>query len=59
MLRYAYGTVIRDVPELTRNDVPVSAFSGVTLSAGLLNRESRHVPVQDTGSCCVEKWVSL
>ncbi len=42
---------MRDVPELTRNDWPVSAFSGVTLSAGVVKRGSRQVPVHSTGSC--------
>ena len=49
---------MRDVPLLTMNDWPVSAFSGVTVRR-LVKRGSRQVPVHATGSCCALKWVSL
>ena len=47
---YAKGTVMCDVPELTRKVWPVTAFSGVTFSEGVVKRGSRHVPVHSTGS---------
>src|SRR3954471_5139847 len=56
--RYAYGTVMRDVPLLTRNDWPVSAFSGVFVDA-VVNRGSRQLPVHVTGSVGASKCVSL
>ncbi len=41
------------------NDCPVSAFSGVTFSAAVVKRGSRHVPVHSTGSWRAVKCVSL
>ena len=51
--------MIRDVPELTRKVWPVTAFSGVTFSDGVVKRGSRHVPVHSTGSWRAVKCVSL
>jgi len=51
--------VIRDVPVLTRKVWPVTAFSGVTFSDGVVKRGSRHVPVHSTGSWRSVKCVSL
>src|SRR3954447_21758322 len=54
----AAGTWIAVVPELTANDWPVRAFSGV-LTDGEVKRGSRQVPVHSTGSVGASKCVSL
>src|SRR2546430_10717616 len=51
ILRSACGTVMESLrTSLTRKLVPLKAFSGRPPSAGGLNRESRHLPVQMGGS---------
>ena len=55
----AAGTVMSDVPELTTNTCPVSAFCGVDRRAQSMKRESRQEPVQVTGSLNASKCVSL
>ena len=65
ILPSAAGTSIAEVPELTLNIVPVTAFSGRPPSAGGLKRGSRQVPVHTLGSpggpgsILAFAWVSL
>ena len=59
---YWDGTWMSVVPALTAKYWPVSAFPGLSPSAGGLKRGSSHDPVQvagSSGSVGALKWVSL